>query len=90
MLGPSVSDFIEMLLNQVLSLSHLLRFEAEVRSHFHLRINPELGFTVRMLNVDVSASLLAGEEVKSESSDPKNRWTHRVSLAHAIPIHIAA
>jgi hypothetical protein len=72
-----------MLLNQGLRLSHLLRFQTEVRGQFHVGINPKLRFTVRVLNVDVTASFLTREKVEPKSSDPKDRWTHRVSLAQS-------
>jgi hypothetical protein len=83
-LGPSAADFIKVLLNQTLSLGDLLRLQAEVRSQLHIRINPKLRFAIGVLNVDVTASLLAREEVESKSLGSKNRWTHCVSLAQAI------
>jgi len=58
-LRPSVADFIEMLLNEILCLDYLLRFEAEVRGQLYVWINPKLCLAVGVLNVDVGASFLA-------------------------------
>jgi len=66
MLRPSAADFIEVLLNQMLCLSHLFRLEAEIDGQLDSRINPEFRFTVRVLHVHVSAPLLTGEEIEAE------------------------
>lgn len=48
-----------MLLNEILCLDYLLRFEAEVRGQLYVWINPKLCLAVSVLNVDVGASFLA-------------------------------
>jgi len=48
-LGPRVSDLIEVLLDQVLSLGHLLRLETEICRELHAGVDPELGFAIGML-----------------------------------------
>ena len=70
-----------MLLNQALSLGHLLRLEAEVRGELNVRINPEFRFPIRVLHVDVSAPLLARKELEPVALGPENGRTHRTSLA---------
>lgn len=72
-----------MLLNQALSLGHLLRLEAEVRCQLHIRISPELRFAIGVLNVDVRPTLFTREEVEPEPPDSQNRWAHRASIAQS-------
>jgi hypothetical protein len=43
-------------------------------------LEPDLGFPFCMLDVNVSTSLLAREEVEAESADPKHRWAHSHSI----------
>src|SRR6266516_3995077 len=43
---PSVADFIQMLLDQLLRFGYLLRFEAKVRGKLDDRFNPEFRFAV--------------------------------------------
>ena len=64
----------------MLDLGHLLRLETEVHRQLDARINPELRFTISVLHVNVSASLLAGEEVEAKPLRSKNRWTHKAQL----------
>jgi hypothetical protein len=71
-----------MLLNQALSLSHLLRLEAEICSQLHLGIDPEFRFAVGVLNVNVRSTLFTREEVEPETLHSQDRWTHRASIAH--------
>ena len=57
-----------MLLDQFLNFGKLLWLEAEVRRQLDRRINPELRFAVRMLNMNVRAPFLAGKEVEPKPS----------------------
>ena len=63
-LGPRAADFMEVLLDQFLSVRDLLRLEAEVRRQFHGGIDPELRFAISMLNMNVRPPFLAREEVE--------------------------
>src|ERR1700730_7898311 len=82
-LGPSAADFIQVLLDQFLCLGDLLRLETEMCHQLQARVDPEFGFAVGVLNVDVSPPFLAGEKVEPEPLDPQNRRTHRASIAQA-------
>jgi hypothetical protein len=43
----------------------------------YLGLKPELCFPIRTLHMNMTAELLAGEKVESETSHPKNRRAHR-------------
>ena len=49
-----------MLLDKSLDFGHLLGLEAEVRGQLNVWVNPELRFTVGMLNVNVRAPFFTG------------------------------
>ncbi len=74
-----------MLLDQLLNFGNLLWFEAEVRRQLDGRIDPELRFAVRMLNMNVRPSFLAGKEIKPKPFDSQDRWTHGASIAQDRP-----
>ena len=74
-----------MLLDQFLSFGCLLWLEAEVPGQFDDWIDPELGFAVRMLNMNVRPSFLAGKEIESKPSDSQDRRTHGASIAQDRP-----
>jgi len=61
---PGVADLIEVLLDQFLNFGNLLWLEAEVRCQLDRRIDPELRFAVRMLNMNVRPPFLAGKEIE--------------------------
>jgi hypothetical protein len=73
------------LLDQFLNFGNLLGLKAEVRCQLDRRINPELRFAVRMLNMNVRPPLLAGKELKPKPSDPQDRRTHGASIADDRP-----
>ena len=74
-----------MLLDQFLNFGNLLWLEAEVRCQLDDRIDPELRFAVRMLNMNVRPSFLAGKEIEPKPSDSQDRRTHGASIAQDRP-----
>ena len=80
-LCPGAADFIDVLLDQSLNFRNLLWLEAEVRRELDGRIDPELRFAVRMLNMNVRPSFLAGKEIEPKSFDPQDRRAHEASIA---------
>jgi len=69
------------LLDKSLDFGHLLGLEAEVHGQLNVWVNPELRFTVGMLNVNVRAPFFTGKEIQPKASHPKNCRTHRPSIA---------
>jgi hypothetical protein len=73
------------LLDQFLNFGNLLCLETKVRRQLDGRINPELRFAIRMLNMNVRPSFLAGKKVEPKPSDPQNCRTHAASIAQDRP-----
>ena len=73
-----------MLLNQAPRLTDLRWLQAEGRCQLHARFDPELRFSVGVLNVDVDPPFFAREEVEPKALGPKNCRTHGASLAQAV------
>jgi len=73
------------LLNELFGFRDLLRLQTVVRGEFDRRIDPELGFTARALNMDVRRPFFAREEVEPEPLDSQNRRTHIVSINRKRP-----
>ena len=86
MLCPGAADFIDVLLDQSLSFRNLFWLEAEVRRQLDGRIDPELRFAVRMLNMNVRPSFLAGKKIEPKSSDSQDGRTHGASIAQDRPV----
>ena len=82
---PGAADFIQVLLDQFLNCRNLLWFEAEVRCQLDGRINPELRFAFRMLNMNVRPPFLARKEIEPKPFDPQDGRTHRASIAQGRP-----
>ena len=74
-----------MLLSEAECRSQADRVEAVVLRDLHLRLEPELGFTARMLDVNVGPRFLTREEVEPEAPNPKNRRTHVLSIPRLRP-----
>jgi hypothetical protein len=58
-----------MLLNELFGLGELLRFQPVVRVEFDGRVNPELRFTVGVLDVHMRPPFLPREEVEAKASN---------------------
>jgi hypothetical protein len=52
-LRPSVADFIDMFLYQMLRFGKSFRFQTVVGMQFDDEVDPELGLAFRMLNVNM-------------------------------------
>ena len=75
-LRPGAADFIQVLLNQILSFGNLLRLEAVVRVEFNSRFDPELRLPVSMLNMDMRPPFFSREEIKAEPSNAQDCRAH--------------
>jgi hypothetical protein len=63
---PGISDLLFVFLDQSLDSAEVLSAELVVPGQLNLRLDPELGLTVRRLHMDVHALLLAREEEEPE------------------------
>jgi hypothetical protein len=58
--------------------------QAKVLRKRNLRLQPELGFPLRMIVMHMQTRLLAREEKEPESTRAKNGWCHATMIAPAI------
>jgi len=65
-----------MLLNQLLGFSNLFRLQPVIRVEFNGRFDPELRFTVSMLDMYMRPTFFSREEIKAEASNAKDGRTH--------------
>jgi hypothetical protein len=65
-----------MLLNKLLGFSNLFRLEPVIRVEFNGRFDPELRFTVSVLDMYMRPTFFSREEIKAEASNSKDCRTH--------------
>src|SRR4030095_4684697 len=75
-LRPSIADFINVVLCQLLRLGASLRLEAIGRMQFHSGFDPELCLTLCVLHMYVRPRFLSREEVEPKPLDTQDRRTH--------------
>jgi hypothetical protein len=71
-----LADFIFVFSDESLHGSELTRRQSVVDRKLDSRSNPELGFTLDVMNVNVQTRLLAGEEIEAEATGAKHRRAH--------------
>jgi hypothetical protein len=64
------------LLNQLLGFGNLFRLEPVIRVEFNGRFDPELRFTVSMLDMHVRTRFFSREEVEAEASNAEDCRAH--------------
>jgi len=72
------------LLDQFLGFDDPLWLEAIIRIKLNPRFNPELRFTVGMLDMYVGTRLFSREEVKAEPSNSEDSRTHPYRIADSL------
>jgi hypothetical protein len=74
---PGAADFIDMGFYQSLRHPKATRAHANILRRFYARLNPEFGFAIGALNVDMHSSFFAGEEIEAVTIFAEYRRTHR-------------
>jgi hypothetical protein len=87
---PSGTDFIRVILNQGQRQSDLSVTQTMILRQGYLGLKPEFCFPVRALHVNMAPEFLAGEEIESEDSVPKDRGAHRMEPRDRAFGHVAA
>jgi hypothetical protein len=73
-----------MLLNQLLDFGNLFRLEPIIRVEFNDRFDPELRFTVSMLDMYMRPTFFSREEIKPEASNAKDCRTHTYRIPESL------
>ena len=73
-----------MLLNEFLSLRHLLGLEAMVGKQLHGRLYPEFGLAIGVLDVHMGSRFLSRKKVEAKTTNPEDRRTHATRIAQLL------
>jgi hypothetical protein len=65
-----------MILNQEFGFPDEMLCQSGLRREFHVRTQPELGFSIRVGNMNVQPRLLTGEEKEAKRSIPEDCGRH--------------